>query len=135
MLSITNKSARFGGIGSGNNGVFDGPKSPENTTISLLGSLISTYAEPRIWPAGWNRRSRFKDSGRFAFREEQELLELSKFVQTKIADKEWDEISTGSKLEKYVVQEGDWVILTSGDHMGLHGGTNKIKVVQVGNVV
>ena len=41
--------------------------------------------------------------------EEQELLELSKFVQTKIADKEWDEISTGSKLEKYVVQEGDWL--------------------------
>ncbi|MCF6775423.1 pyruvate kinase [Thiotrichales bacterium 19X7-9] len=38
-------------------------------------------------------------------------------------------------VKRGVVQEGDWVILTSGDHMGLHGGTNKIKVVQVGNVV
>ncbi|WP_164848217.1 LysM peptidoglycan-binding domain-containing protein [Halobacteriovorax sp. HLS] len=41
--------------------------------------------------------------------EEQQILELSKFVETKIADKEWDEISTGSQLEKYVVQEGDWL--------------------------
>jgi hypothetical protein len=41
--------------------------------------------------------------------EEQQLLELSKYVETKIADQEWDEISTGSKLEKYVVQEGDWL--------------------------
>lgn len=41
--------------------------------------------------------------------EEQQLIELSKFVETKIADKEWDEISTGSKLEKYVVQEGEWL--------------------------
>lgn len=38
-------------------------------------------------------------------------------------------------VKRGFVQEGDWVILTSGDHMGLHGGTNKIKVVQVGNVV
>ena len=33
-----------------------------------------------------------------------------------------------------LVKEGDWVILTSGDHMGVLGGTNKVKVVQVGNV-
>ncbi|PCI40097.1 MAG: pyruvate kinase [Thiotrichales bacterium] len=33
------------------------------------------------------------------------------------------------------VQDGDLVILTSGDHMGEHGGTNKIKVVKVGKVV
>ncbi|MFZ9035246.1 MAG: pyruvate kinase [Francisellaceae bacterium] len=40
------------------------------------------------------------------------------------------------ELEKRgVVKEGDWLILTSGDHMGLHGGTNKIKVIQAGNVV
>lgn len=40
------------------------------------------------------------------------------------------------ELEKRgVVQEGDNIILTSGDHMGLHGGTNKIKVIQAGNVI
>ena len=41
--------------------------------------------------------------------EEQQLIELSKFVETKIADKEWDEISTGSKLDKYIIQEGEWL--------------------------
>jgi pyruvate kinase len=30
---------------------------------------------------------------------------------------------------------GDRLILTSGDHMGVHGGTNKIKVLQVGSVI
>ncbi|MBK2124267.1 pyruvate kinase [Fangia hongkongensis] len=40
------------------------------------------------------------------------------------------------ELEKRgVVKGGDWMILTSGDHMGVHGGTNKIKVIQAGNVV
>lgn len=40
------------------------------------------------------------------------------------------------ELEKRgVVNEGDNIILTSGDHMGLHGGTNKIKVIQAGNVI
>ena len=40
------------------------------------------------------------------------------------------------ELEKRkAVKQGDWIILTSGDHMGVHGGTNKIKVIQVGNVV
>ncbi|WP_119343348.1 pyruvate kinase [Facilibium subflavum] len=40
------------------------------------------------------------------------------------------------ELEKRkLVKQDDWMILTSGDHMGLHGGTNKIKVIQAGNVV
>lgn len=31
-----------------------------------------------------------------------------------------------------LVRNGDLVVLTSGDHMGLHGGTNKLKVLEVG---
>jgi hypothetical protein len=41
--------------------------------------------------------------------EEKQLLELSKFVQTKITSKEWDEIAKEAKSEKYVVQEGEWL--------------------------
>lgn len=41
--------------------------------------------------------------------EEKKLLELSKFVQTKITSKEWNEIAKQAKTEKYVVQEGDWL--------------------------
>jgi pyruvate kinase len=38
-------------------------------------------------------------------------------------------------VQQNFLEYEQWVILTSGDHMGIHGGTNKIKVVQVGNVV
>lgn len=41
--------------------------------------------------------------------EEKQLLELSKFVQTKITSKEWSEIAKQNKSEKYVVQEGEWL--------------------------
>ncbi len=41
--------------------------------------------------------------------EEKKLLELSKFVQTKITSKEWNEIAKQAKSEKYVVQEGEWL--------------------------
>ncbi len=41
--------------------------------------------------------------------EERELLELSRFVETKIPDKDWDEIATSAQIDKYIVQEGDWL--------------------------
>ena len=41
--------------------------------------------------------------------EEKKLLELSKFVETKIPENEWNEIAGESNLDKYVVQEGDWL--------------------------
>jgi len=41
--------------------------------------------------------------------EEKQLLELSKYVQTKITSKEWDEIAKEAKNEKYVVQDGEWL--------------------------
>ena len=40
------------------------------------------------------------------------------------------------KLEAMgAVNKGDLVLLTSGDHVGEHGGTNKMKILTVGNVV
>ena len=41
--------------------------------------------------------------------EEKELLELSKYIMGKIPPKDWNEITTSSKNEKYVVQKGDWL--------------------------
>ena len=38
-------------------------------------------------------------------------------------------------LKHHFVAEGDLVILTSGDYMGVHGGTNRMQVVKVGQVV
>lgn len=41
--------------------------------------------------------------------EEKKLLETAKFIQGKIPEKEWDEIATAARIEKYTVQEGDWL--------------------------
>lgn len=42
-------------------------------------------------------------------KEEKMLLEVSKFVESKIPTQEWNEIATSSRLDKYVVQKGDWL--------------------------
>ena len=41
--------------------------------------------------------------------EEKKLIEISKFIEGKIPDKEWNEISGTAKNERYVVQKGDWL--------------------------
>lgn len=42
-------------------------------------------------------------------KEEKELLELAKFVEKKIPADEWNELATAAKVDKYVIQEGDWL--------------------------
>lgn len=41
--------------------------------------------------------------------EEKKLLEFSKFVESKIPSREWNEIAVKSKEGSYTVQEGDWL--------------------------
>ncbi len=41
--------------------------------------------------------------------EEKQLVELSKFVETKIPSSEWDAVAATAKIDKYVVQQGDWL--------------------------
>ncbi|MBI4356426.1 MAG: pyruvate kinase [Gammaproteobacteria bacterium] len=38
-------------------------------------------------------------------------------------------------VKRKVVQMGDWIILTRGDIVGIHGGTNRIKIVRVGDAL
>lgn len=42
-------------------------------------------------------------------KEEKELMEITKYLEGKIPESEWNEIATASSIEKYVVQEGDWL--------------------------
>lgn len=42
-------------------------------------------------------------------KEEKELIELSSLLQNKIPEKEWSEITSKHKLEKYTVVEGDYL--------------------------
>lgn len=41
--------------------------------------------------------------------EEKTLLDLAKYVEKKIPVGEWDEIAAAGKVEKYVIQEGEWL--------------------------
>ncbi|MEI8347444.1 MAG: LysM peptidoglycan-binding domain-containing protein, partial [Pseudomonadota bacterium] len=41
--------------------------------------------------------------------EERKLLEISKYVEGKIPESEWDEIAARAKTDKYVIQRGDWL--------------------------
>jgi hypothetical protein len=66
------------------------PKMPSKKGIAKKPSL----SKPVIFDAGL---------------EEKKLLDLAKFVEKKIPAGEWDEISTAAKVEKYVVQDGDWL--------------------------
>ena len=57
------------------------------------------------------------------------------FDMTKIPKDSINRACVGELLKHDCVEEGDLVILTSGDHMGIHGGTNKMQVLKVGQVV
>ena len=41
--------------------------------------------------------------------EEKKLLSLAKYVEGKIPDSEWDEIATKAQIDRYVVQQDDWL--------------------------
>lgn len=41
--------------------------------------------------------------------EEKNLLNLAKYVEGKIPDAEWDEIATKAQLDRYVIQQDDWL--------------------------
>lgn len=41
--------------------------------------------------------------------EEKQLLKLAKYVEGKIPDAEWDEIATKAQLDRYQVQQDDWL--------------------------
>lgn len=75
------------------------PKTGPDLAAGEMGEIIaqsdpSNAAGPRIFDVG---------------REEKMLLEVSRFVESKIPTDEWNEIATSSRLDKYVVQRGDWL--------------------------
>lgn len=45
------------------------------------------------------------------------------------------ETATVELLKRQVVQPDDWVILTRGDIVGTHGGTNRMKIIRIGDEI
>jgi len=57
------------------------------------------------------------------------------FDVTKLSRDEVNRFSVDALLERQLVQQGDLVVITKGDHMGVLGGTNAMKIVKVGDVI
>lgn len=58
-----------------------------------------------------------------------------KFDSTRMPKDYVNRAATEVLVKLGIVADGDLVLLTSGDHMGEHGGTNKMKVLTVGQVL
>ena len=57
------------------------------------------------------------------------------FDPTKMAKEQVNKAAVKALEKLNIVKQDDLVILTSGDHMGEHGGTNKMKIMKVGSII
>jgi len=57
------------------------------------------------------------------------------FDSTQMSKDEVNPAAAQQLVKLGLVKDGDLVLLTSGDHMGAHGGTNKMKVLCIGSVL
>ncbi|MEX1056595.1 MAG: pyruvate kinase alpha/beta domain-containing protein, partial [Natronospirillum sp.] len=62
-------------------------------------------------------------------------VEALLFDVTKLADNQINRAAVDELKSAGVVRDGDLVIISRGDHIGIHGGTNSMKIVSVGNIL
>ena len=62
-------------------------------------------------------------------------VEAISFDPTVLARHDVNRLACEELLKRNVVKEGDLILLTKGDHMGILGGTNALKILKVGEVV
>ncbi len=62
-------------------------------------------------------------------------VEAISFDPTVLARHDVNRLASEELLKRGVVKEGDLILLTKGDHMGILGGTNALKILKVGEVV
>ncbi|WLD59290.1 pyruvate kinase [Salinispirillum sp. LH 10-3-1] len=54
---------------------------------------------------------------------------------TSVAPDQVNHLAVNELKKRGVVTDGDLVIISKGDHLGVHGGTNRMKIVSVGNIL
>ena len=62
-------------------------------------------------------------------------VEAIHFDVTQLATNQVNRAAVDELKKREVVRDGDLVIISKGDHMGIHGGTNSLKIVSVGNIL
>lgn len=61
-------------------------------------------------------------------------VEPIQFDSTKMPATEVNRAAVDELHKRHVVEKNDLVLVSSGDHMGEHGGTNQLKILTVGNI-
>lgn len=54
---------------------------------------------------------------------------------TSVAPDQVNRLAVDELKKRGIVSDGDLVIISKGDHLGVHGGTNRMKIVSVGNIL
>ena len=62
-------------------------------------------------------------------------VEAIQFDPTQLARNEVNKLAVEALYKRGLVNNDDLVILTKGDHMGLDGGTNAMKILKVGHII
>ena len=62
-------------------------------------------------------------------------VEALHFDVTQLATNQVNRAAVEELKKREAVRDGDLVIISKGDHMGIHGGTNSLKIVSVGNIL
>lgn len=62
-------------------------------------------------------------------------VEAIEFDPTQLARNEVNKLAVHELKSRDLVNDGDLVVLTKGDHMGLDGGTNAMKILKVGSII
>ncbi len=73
--------------------------------VEIINEAQAVEAASSVSSQGLEGKTKIFDVGN----EEKELMEVAKYLEGKIPEDEWNEIATASKLERYVIQEGDWL--------------------------
>jgi len=62
-------------------------------------------------------------------------VEAIEFDVTKVAPNQLNRFAVEELKQRDIVKDGDLILISKGDHMGIHGGTNSIKIVSCGNIL
>jgi pyruvate kinase len=90
--------------------------------MSRIGPNIPIYAlTPNLATMGWVTLMRG--------------VEPVEFHSKQLAVKDINRAAVDELVKRHSVKADDLILMTFGDHVGKHGGTNQLKIMRVGNVV
>ncbi len=62
-------------------------------------------------------------------------VEAIPFDVSSVPNEQINKLAVDELKKRNIVKDGDLVLLSYGDHQGVHGGTNTLKIVSVGNIL